>query len=153
MSKFSVYQHWDKLEVCVVGRSYPPEYYSWIENAQVRNLFDRIATETEEDYQGVIKKLTEFGVEVLRPDLPALDSIKIQDKYSPPPMTPRDHMVMVGEKFYKGYQLDVTKFYSNIKGDNWPAIKTEDDFWNLPSRYLLECRELHDLDSYIKFYH
>ena len=68
---WSVYQHWDPLQVCAVGRSYPPEFYSWITVPHVRELFERIAVETEEDYQGIIAKLTEFGVEVLRPDLPA----------------------------------------------------------------------------------
>jgi len=26
----SVHQHWDPLKICIVGRSYPPEFYSWI---------------------------------------------------------------------------------------------------------------------------
>ena len=62
---YSVYQHWDPLKVCVVGRSYPPEFYSWIKIPHVRKLFERIATETEEDYQNIIKKLESFGVTVL----------------------------------------------------------------------------------------
>ena len=40
---WSVYQHWDPLRVCAVGRSYPPEFYSWITVAHVRELFERIA--------------------------------------------------------------------------------------------------------------
>jgi hypothetical protein len=43
---YSVYQHWDPLKVCVVGRSYPPEFYSWIKIPHVRKLFESIATET-----------------------------------------------------------------------------------------------------------
>ena len=66
---YSVYQHWDSLRVCIVGRSYPPEFYSWITVPHVRSLFEKIAIETEEDYQNIIKKLEEFGVEVLRPTL------------------------------------------------------------------------------------
>jgi hypothetical protein len=61
---YSVYQHWDPLKVCVVGRSYPPEFYSWIKVPHVRELFERIAIETEEDYQNIIKKLESFGVKV-----------------------------------------------------------------------------------------
>ncbi len=57
---YNVYQHWDPLKVCVVGRSYPPEFYSWIEKPAVRNLFERIAIETEEDYQNIIKKLESY---------------------------------------------------------------------------------------------
>ena len=81
---YSVYQHWDPLKVCVVGRSYPPEFYSWIKIPHVRSLFEKIAIETEEDYQKIIKKLQEFGVEVLRPQLP-VNTVDNQ-KYLPPPM-------------------------------------------------------------------
>jgi hypothetical protein len=27
---FNVYQHWDPLKVCIVGKSYAPEFYSFI---------------------------------------------------------------------------------------------------------------------------
>ena len=54
---YSVYQHWDPLKVCVVGRSYPPEFYSWIKKPAVRSLFERIAIETEEDFQMKMRKL------------------------------------------------------------------------------------------------
>jgi len=95
---YSVYQHWDPLTMCVVGRSYPPEFYSWIKVPHVRNLFEKIAIETEEDYQHIIKKLQEFNVEVLRPNLP--EETFINNQYVAPPMNPRDHTVMIGEKFY-----------------------------------------------------
>ena len=39
---YSVYQHWDPLRVCAVGRSYPPEFYSWITVPHVRKLFEKI---------------------------------------------------------------------------------------------------------------
>ena len=48
---YSVHQPWDPLKVCVVGKSYPPEFYNFIKNPRLRGLFERIATETEEDYQ------------------------------------------------------------------------------------------------------
>ena len=69
---FSVHQHWDPLKVCAVGRSYPPEFYSYIKNAKVRNVFEKIAQETEEDYQKLISKLDEFNVKVLRTDISAV---------------------------------------------------------------------------------
>ena len=47
---YSVYQHWDKLKTCVVGKSYPPEFYSFIQNPKLRTLFEKIAAETEEDF-------------------------------------------------------------------------------------------------------
>ena len=115
---YSVYQHWDPLKVCVVGRSYPPEFYSWIKISHVRKLFERIATETEEDYQNIIKKLESFGVTVLRPTIP--DNSFIDGKYLPPPMTPRDYTVMIsriGQDLYfgtKSYDQDTTKFKQMI---------------------------------------
>jgi len=98
---FSVYQHWDPLKVCAVGRSYPPEFYSFIENSRVRSVMERIAIETEEDYQKLIKILESFGVTIVRTDI----SENREDhfwagRYSPPPMTPRDHTAMIGKKFY-----------------------------------------------------
>jgi N-dimethylarginine dimethylaminohydrolase len=95
---WSVYQHWDPLKVCVVGRSYPPEFYSWITVPHVRTLFEQIAVETEEDYQRIINTLEHFGVKVLRPELPV--TVVEDGKFVPPPMTPRDYMIMIGNVFY-----------------------------------------------------
>ena len=94
---YSVYQHWDPLKVCIVGRSYTPEFYSWITVPHVRELFEKIAVETEEDYQNIIKKLQEFGVETLRPNLPTVNYIN--GRYILPPMTPRDYTLMAGKTF------------------------------------------------------
>ncbi len=110
---YSVHQHWDPLKVCVVGRSYPPEFYSWITVTHVRELFERIAIETEEDYQAIIKKLESFGVAVLRPDLPA-EPFKF-GKFEAPPMCPRDHSVMIGNTYYTPqYNKLVHEPYANI---------------------------------------
>jgi N-dimethylarginine dimethylaminohydrolase len=103
---YSVYQHWDPLKVCIVGRSYPPEFYSWIQVPHVRSLFEKIAIETEEDYQNIVKKLESFGVEVLRPTV-LVDSshylLPDDSRYLPPPMIPRDYSVMVGTTFFEGF--------------------------------------------------
>ena len=66
---YSVHQHWDRLKVCAVGISYPPEFYSFIKNAKARSVMERIAQETEEDYQSLIKLLEKFNVETVRPSL------------------------------------------------------------------------------------
>ena len=148
---YSVYQHWDPLKVCVVGRSYPPEFYSWmIIMPHVRELFERIAIETEEDYQNIIKKLQEFGVEVLRPNLPT--NTFIGGKYLPPPMTPRDYMIMIGETFYKGYELNFEKFYRDVKDQTWPECSSIEELGTLPTHIRNECYELFHLDEYKKFY-
>ena len=108
--KNCVYQHWDPLKVCAVGRSYPPEFYGFIENPKVRSVMERIAIETEEDYQKLIKLLESFNVTVIRNDI----SDNFEDhywagSYSPPPMTPRDHTIMIGDVFFmpgKNYGWD-----------------------------------------------
>lgn len=147
---WSVYQHWDPLKVCVVGRSYPPEFYNWITVPHVRNLFEKIAIETEEDYQNIIAKLQEFGVEVLRPDLPAVTLVN--GKYVPPPMTPRDFSVMIGETFYSSFDQPETKikqFYDSVKDESWPECNSLDDFYNLPAHIQDECKTQHQFDDFV----
>ena len=149
---YSVYQHWDPLRVCIVGQSYPPEFYSWIKVPHVRNLFETIAQETEEDYQNIIKKLKEFNVTVVRPDMPGQDDIFINGKYLPPPMTPRDHMIMIGTTMYAGYKLNFSKFYQTVKDESWPDCNDIHEFENLPAYIQQECNEVHSLNKLVKFY-
>lgn len=159
---YSVYQHWDPLKVCVVGRSYPPEFYSWIESPRLRSLFERIAIETEEDFQGIIKVLEKFNVKVVRPDTPTvlIDDVITTHKRVPGPisMNPRDQMIMIGEKFFlfpygnisiktsgrnipggwPGWTPDV---YNAIKGNSWPQSFTEFD--DLPAWIQEEIKTIH----------
>jgi glycine amidinotransferase len=133
----------------VVGRSYPPEFYSWITVPHVRSLFEKIAIETEEDYQNIIKKLESFGVKVLRPDLPKY--VFAHGKYQPPPMTPRDHTVMIGDVFYSSATSE-SKFqnlYKEVKDQSWPLCASLSDFFNLPTYIQKECEELHGINEYV----
>jgi hypothetical protein len=143
---YSVYQHWDPLKVCVVGRSYPPDFYSWITVPHVRELFERIATETEEDYQNIINKLESFGVKVLRPNLPT-DPF-IDGKFLPPPMTPRDYTVMAGNTFYENYSFNFHKAYQDVKDPSWPECNTVEDFKLLPDWIQNECNTVHGFKNY-----
>lgn len=95
---YSVYQHWDPLKVCIVGKSYPPEFYSFITNARARTVMERIAVETEEDYQKLVTLLESFGVTVLRPTVGKYyrDYLNSAGNIRPPPMTPRDYTMMLG---------------------------------------------------------
>lgn len=143
---YSVYQHWDPLKVCVVGRSYPPEFYSWITVPHVRSLFEKIAIETEEDYKNIIKKLQEFDVKVLRPDLPS--ETFINGRHVPPPMTPRDYTVMIGNKFYESYTNDFnSSSYNIIKDTSWPKCNNWKEFDQLPSWIQQECTEVHNFGT------
>lgn len=146
---YSVYQHWDPLKVCVVGRSYPPEFYSWIKVPRVRSLFEKIAQETEEDYQAIIKKLHEFDVEILRPELPK--NIIEGDPFIPPPMAPRDHMVMIGDAFYENYSQKENKlnFYNRVRDSTWPILSDIRHFHQLPGWIRKECAEVHKINFFM----
>lgn len=122
---FSVYQPWDPLKVCAVGRSYPPEFYTWIKIPKVRTLFEQIAIETEEDYQAIIKKLQEFGVKTVRSNpVPLAD--QCPQKFLAPPMNPRDCMVMIGNVFYTHVKT-WHEFYQKVKDKSWPAAESIND--------------------------
>jgi hypothetical protein len=148
-----------RLRRCVVGRSYPAEFYSWIANTRLRNLFEKIAIETEEDFQNLIKKLNEFGVDIVRPDtlnelafdVPA--GFRIPGPYS---MTPRDSLCMIGETLYQfdpiehanrasgqislpAHSLLSESEYNLLKGSSWPDYK-QDKLDELPSWIINELK-------------
>jgi hypothetical protein len=138
---FTVHQHWDPLKVCAVGRSYPPEFYKRIKNPKVRSVMERIAIETEEDYQNLIAKLKEFGVTVLRTDISDIveDYVKPDNTIYPPPMCPRDHTAMVGNTFYM----------PGKKYGNFDAVKLVREYYNYDGNEELLGSELKNvlLDS------
>ena len=132
----TVHQPWDPLKACIVGRSYPPEFYDDISNPAVREPMQRVARETEEDYQKLISKLEEFNVEVVRLDL-SEDKSKYCDHTGrvnmPPPMCPRDFSASVGDKFYMpgpdwGENFDVNQLYwSMMNGDENAPWRSKTD--------------------------
>ena len=123
---FSVNQPWDKLKVCAVGTSYPPEFYSFVKNPRVRNVLEKVAFETEEDYQKLVKLLESFNVKVIRSSVnDNYDSYLKDNKYIKPPMTPRDHMIMIGDSFCidsseqnRGYD----KIINSVKAQKNPIL-------------------------------
>jgi len=102
--KINSHTGFQKLKSCIVGKSYPPEYYDMIENPNVRDVMQRVARETEEDYQKLIGIIEDFGATVYRPDIDPTDNfgkyLVVQPdgtrKYSIPPMNPRDHLLVYG---------------------------------------------------------
>ena len=127
---YNVYQHWDPLRVCIVGRSYGPEFYSFIKNSRVRSVMERIAQETEEDYQKLTNLLESFGVEVLRPTLTNYyQDYLVGDRILPPPMTPRDFSIMIGKDFY----WNASDLFTGAK-DKWDIIKGADWPENFPDK-------------------
>lgn len=153
---YNVYQHWDPLKVCIVGRSYNPEFYSFIKNDRVRVVLERIAKETEEDYQKLITLLESFGVKVLRPDV--IDDYKYYlnkktGKIKPPPMTPRDYSIMLGDEFLFSANSSPTieQHWELVKGADWPSVppSTYQEFLQLPE---LVKKEINDMCGDISDY-
>jgi hypothetical protein len=144
---YSVYQHWDPLRVCLVGRTYPPDFYKWIDNAVTRNRFEKLAEETEEDYQNLISLLTnKFGVRVLRPEFPQdLESLYINGKWVQPPTAPRDYFLMIQDQFWIPEIPNASHawsvFYRQNKQSWWPDHVRPSDFYAALPEFAKDIQE------------
>jgi hypothetical protein len=155
---YSVYQHWDPLKVCVVGKSYNPKFYDYIKNDKVRRVFYKIAEETEEDYQKLISLLNSFGVKTLRPSVHDDSSeylINGRNLLAPPPMTPRDYTAMIGNTFYIGNQYNPENsnvLWKQLSGNDWPSCpKNTIEFNSLPKSIKNELKNFNKT-RFIDFY-
>ena len=146
---YNVHQPWDPLKLCIVGRSYNPEFYKFIPNVKTRTVLERIAEQTEADYQKLIKVLESFGVEVLRPTVSDdfNNYINSNGKLAPPPMTPRDYISMIGSDLYiETNQILVSWNY--LKGEHWPAQPHSPK--ELTESVIKECAEFNVFDLHDK---
>jgi hypothetical protein len=141
---YSVHQHWDPLKKCIVGKTYPPEFYSFIEDPKTRNIFEKLSEETEEDYQNLISLLkNKFNVDTFRPEFPSdLNELFIDGKWVQPPTAPRDYFLMIGENFWVPEIPNSSHawnlFYKNKKHIDWPWFDREVDFINSMSKSLVD---------------
>lgn len=164
---YSVYQHWDPLTTCIVGRTYPPEFYSWIENARTRSRFERLAQETEEDYQNLVTLLEQrFAVKVLRPQFPEQWSdLYVQGKWVQPPTAPRDYFIMIEDRFWVPRVPNASHawsvFYRQCKQSWWPDYVRPRDFYealpehaaDIQSRFaVFNSMDQAHLDRKLQFY-
>ena len=105
MNPINSYTSWQPLEEVIVGRAYSPDYFDFIENAQVRNQLQQILLETEEDLVNLQKTIEKSGARVRRPDLPDRDQFirgQIHGQGAPlPPLTPRDWQITLGDKLLR----------------------------------------------------
>lgn len=96
---------WQPLKEVIVGRAYPPDYFDFIDNPQVRNQLQQILHETQEDLDGLQNTIETYGARVLRPDLPDKDSFvwhQTEGGGAPlPPLTPRDWQITLGNKILR----------------------------------------------------
>jgi hypothetical protein len=143
---YSVYQHWDPLKVCMVGKTYPPEFYSWISDPTTRNRFERLSYETEEDYQVLIKLLQKFDVEIVRPEFPTdLNELYIDGKWVQPPTAPRDYFIMIQDRFWipqvPNHSHAWSVFYRRHKLGWWPDYVRPNDFYEAWPEYAQDFKE------------
>ena len=110
MSKVSSYTSWQPLEEVIVGRAYTPDYFDFIDNAQVREQLQLILAETNEDLDNLQKTCEEYGAVVKRPNLPGKDNFQkwqTAGQGAPlPPLTPRDWQITLGDKLLRVLPID-----------------------------------------------
>jgi hypothetical protein len=116
------YTSWQPLEEVIVGRAYSPDYFDFIDNAQVRNQLQQILAETEEDLNNLQKTIEQYGSVVHRPNLMSKDSFiwhQTKDNGAPlPPLTPRDWQITLGDKLLRVLSMpeldDICEYYNNV---------------------------------------
>ena len=95
------YTSWQPLEAVIVGRAYTPDYFDFIDNAQVRNQLQQILSETAEDLDNLQRVIEQYGAKVYRPTL--MDRTEFQQSQlsgqgAPlPPLTPRDWQITLAK--------------------------------------------------------
>lgn len=107
------YASFHPLKHCWIGSSFKPEWFDDLfpKNPKISDPLKKIADETEEDYQQLESILKSAGVKTYRSflDLDRYESIVKIDR---PPVNPRDHFAVIGEKLYcVGWQ---SAGYSNV---------------------------------------
>lgn len=98
------YATFDPLKHCWIGSGFEAGWFADLpiyKNNQIMDPLKRIADETEEDYQTLDKILKEAGVETHRSFLD-INKVKSLKNIFRPPVNPRDHFAVVGEKLYAG---------------------------------------------------
>ena len=99
------YTSWQPLEDVIVGRAYTPDYFDFIDNAQVRNQLQQILFETEEDLNNLQRTIEQYGARVRRPTLipkHEFENLQINSEGAPlPPLTPRDWQISLGQKLLR----------------------------------------------------
>jgi hypothetical protein len=162
---YSVYNHWDKLDTCLIGSTYSPEFYSWIKDKKTRKRFERLAIETEEDYLALDRVLTDqFNVKTIRPSIPNnIDDLYIDGKWLQPPTTPRDYFVMIRDNLWVPVVPNASHawnlFYQKHKKNSWPdsVVRPDNltfdpgvDFWKNFEKFKVTDQK--HLDAKLKFY-
>ena len=102
---------WNKLNSCILGDVYAPEYFNHLTNGKVKDIMKRVLHETKEDLEHIETTLKSFDINVLRPML----NNKFTGSYHSPPLQPRDtHLVYEDTLFYTGDSNAYDHIHDNI---------------------------------------
>jgi hypothetical protein len=96
------YATFDPLKHCWIGSGFKPEWFSDLpiyKNDKIMDPLKKIAEETEEDYQSLEKILQDAGIQTYRSFLD-IDKVGSLKNIFRPPIAPRDHFAVIGEKIY-----------------------------------------------------
>jgi hypothetical protein len=145
---YSVNREWDRLDVCVVGRSYPTTFYDWIPNHNVRETMQAMAQATCSGLEHLANILEQHGVTVLRPNIPSEAN---PEHFPLPPQQPRDHMFMAGNVFcYNDTYWQ--RYYQNVKLPHWFDYDDLDQFLAMaPASQIAELEARGGLDDEIRY--
>jgi hypothetical protein len=113
--KFLYNAPWHPLKAVCLGNTYGESFFRDVRNTQVREMLQKIARETLEDFDNIEHTLKSFGIDVVRPQIDSNDTImnyvdcnskltfESTGTYSlipKPPMQPRDCQLIVGDTFW-----------------------------------------------------
>ena len=122
------YATFDPLKHCWLGSGFKTEWFKDLDiykNNRIMDPLKKIAEETEEDYQTLEKILKDAGVKTYRSflDINKYGSLK---NIFRPPVCPRDHFAVVGEKFYavSGGSQGYTDVLKQIDRKNMEIVYT-----------------------------
>jgi len=116
----------DTLQTVLIGRWFMPEYFDSITNPNIREPLKRIAHETQQDIEGIIKIFKEHGLNVLQADY--LHTTFEQSKIDYPPLGVRNSMHVFGDTLYRfnhsGYdQYIIDTVQPDKYFDLYPKVK------------------------------
>ena len=95
---------WQPLEAVIVGCAYSPDYFDFLEHAQVRSQLQQILSETAEDLNNLQHIIEQYGAKVYRPALPDKHHFiqsQCNNRVPIPPLTPRDWQISLGQKLLR----------------------------------------------------
>lgn len=119
----SIHSEFQTLEEVIVGKTYSPEAFSYLEDTEHRDGLQRILYETEEDLLTLVRILEEQGIKVRRPEImlqlsengetKTFDIGLIGLKFPNHPLMPRDTVLVVGNQLIQMYTKNASRYFES----------------------------------------